>query len=155
MQLGRIDKLQLLTRTCTKPTQGGQCIVGALLVLGRATGKFRLTRFTTARTWGKPPPSPFQYILCLSARATSKWHFVLGFPSGSPEILKVGTLATLGAHNFLCKPPTDMRFRAKLQLSSRSFQQYVACHLHTRKLGQFMTFSGQESNCQFDSRPFF
>jgi hypothetical protein len=31
--LGRINKLQLFTRTCTKPTQGGQCIVGALLVL--------------------------------------------------------------------------------------------------------------------------
>jgi len=38
MGLGRIDKLQLLTRTCTKLTQNGSCIVGALLVLGRATG---------------------------------------------------------------------------------------------------------------------
>ncbi len=35
--LGRIDKFQLLTQTCTKPTQGGYCIVGALLVLGRTT----------------------------------------------------------------------------------------------------------------------
>jgi len=38
MGLGRIDKLQLLTRTCTKPTQNGSCIVGAFLVLRRATG---------------------------------------------------------------------------------------------------------------------
>jgi hypothetical protein len=29
-------------------------------------------------------------------RATSKWHFVSGLPSGSPEIPKLGTLATLG-----------------------------------------------------------
>jgi hypothetical protein len=39
MRLRRIDKLQLLTWTCTKPTQGGKCIVGAFLVLGQATTK--------------------------------------------------------------------------------------------------------------------
>ncbi len=38
MRLGRVDKLHSLTRACTQPTQGGQCIVGALLVLGRTTG---------------------------------------------------------------------------------------------------------------------
>jgi hypothetical protein len=38
MGLGRINKLHLLTRICTKPTQGGQCIVGAFLVLGRSIG---------------------------------------------------------------------------------------------------------------------
>ncbi len=38
MGLGRIDKLHSLTRACTQPTQSGQCIVGAPLVLGRATG---------------------------------------------------------------------------------------------------------------------
>jgi hypothetical protein len=37
MGLGRFDKLQSLTQTCTKPTQNGYCIVGALLVLRRAT----------------------------------------------------------------------------------------------------------------------
>jgi hypothetical protein len=36
MGLGRIDKLHLLTRAYIKPTQGGYCIVGTLLVLGRA-----------------------------------------------------------------------------------------------------------------------
>jgi hypothetical protein len=58
MGLGRIDKLQLFTRTYTKPTQSGYCIVGTLLVLRRATGNLGLTRFTTVWTWGKPPPSP-------------------------------------------------------------------------------------------------
>jgi hypothetical protein len=38
MGLGRIDKLQLLTRTCTKPTQSDKCIVGTLLVLGWTMG---------------------------------------------------------------------------------------------------------------------
>jgi hypothetical protein len=32
------------------------------------------------------------------------------------------------------------------------FQQYVTRHLHPRKLSQFLTFSGWESNFQFDSR---
>jgi len=44
-----------------KPTQTkqeiGSCIVGALVVHGRPTNKHEFTRFTTARTWGKPPPS--------------------------------------------------------------------------------------------------
>jgi hypothetical protein len=34
-----------------------KCIVKALLVLGRTTGKFRITILTMAQTWGKPPPS--------------------------------------------------------------------------------------------------
>jgi hypothetical protein len=44
----------------------------------------------------------------------SKWHFVPWLPSGSPEILKVGIPATLGAHNFVSKIPIEMRFEAKL-----------------------------------------
>ncbi len=37
MGLGRVNKLHSLPRACTHPTQGGQCIVGALLVLGQTT----------------------------------------------------------------------------------------------------------------------
>jgi hypothetical protein len=33
---------------------------------------------------------------------------------GSPEIPKIGTLVTLKAHNFLCRPPIEVRFEAKL-----------------------------------------
>jgi hypothetical protein len=83
--------------------------------------------------------------------ATSKWHFVPGLPSGSPEIPTVGVPATLGPHNFSCRPPIVMKSKAKLYPLLRDFQQYAACHLHTRKSGQFPTFSGRESNCQFDS----
>jgi len=43
----------------------------------------------------------------------SKCHFVSGFPSGSFEIPKVGTPATLGAHNFVYRPLIDMRFETK------------------------------------------
>jgi hypothetical protein len=50
----------------------------------------------------------------LATRPTPKCYFVLGFPSESLEILIVGTLATLGAHNFVCKPSIEMKFEAKL-----------------------------------------
>ncbi len=135
--------------------QIGQCIVRALLVLGRATGKFELTRFTTARTWGKPPPSPLYYTLCLATGPAPKCHFVSRLPSGSPEIPTIRTPATLGVHNFACKPPIEMRSEAKLQPSSRAFQIYVAHHMNMRKSERLSTFSGRESNYQFDSRPFF
>jgi hypothetical protein len=117
--------------------------------------QFGLTRLTTTWTWGKPPPSPFYYTLRLSTGATSKWFFVLGFPSGNPEIPTTRISATLGAHNFVCKPLITMRYETNLYSSSKTLQRYVAHCLLTRKLGQFPTFSGQESNYQFDSWPFF
>jgi hypothetical protein len=81
---------------------------------------------------------------------TSKWHFVLGLPSGSLEISKIATPETLGAHNFACRPSIEMRSKAKLYPLSIDFQWYVANHLHTRKSWQFPTFNGRELNCQFD-----
>ncbi len=69
------------------------------LVLRWATGKLGLTRLTTAQTWGKPPPSSLYYIICLATGLAPKCHFVLGLPSGSPEIPIARTPATLGAHN--------------------------------------------------------
>jgi hypothetical protein len=46
--------------------------------------------------------------------AMSKWHFVTGFLSGSPEIPTARIPATLGAHNFACKPLIVMKSEAKL-----------------------------------------
>jgi len=71
------------------------------------------------------------------------------------EIANIGIPTTLGPLNFACRPLIEMRSKAKLYPSSRAFQRYVACHLHVKKSGQFLTFNGWESNCQFDSRPFF
>jgi len=91
----------------------------------------------------------------MATRPTPKCHFLLGLSSGSLEIPKIGTLAILDTHNFVCRPMIEMKFEAKLYPLLRAFQSYVARHLHTRKLGRFLTFSGRESNCQFDSQPFF
>ncbi len=105
--------------------------------------------------WGKPPPSPIQYFLRLSARHTSEWLFVPGLPKGSLEIGKVWTFTTLRNYNSSLRPPIRVRSKAKLQLLLRAFQQCVARHLHAQGSGRFLTFYDWESNCQFDSQPFF
>jgi hypothetical protein len=75
-----------------------------------------------------------------------KCHFVLGLPNGSPEILEIGTPATLEAHNFVFRPLTEVTFESQLYPLSRAFQWYVTRHLHATKLGRFLTFSGWQSN---------
>jgi hypothetical protein len=65
---------------------------------------------------------------------------------GNPEIIEMGTLAILEAHNVLCKPLIEVRFEAKLYTLSKNFQQYAARHLHASKSGQFLIFNGQKSN---------
>ncbi len=50
-------------------------------------------------------------------RTNTQMSFCPETPSGSPKIPKVpkvGNPATLGAHNFVCKPPIEMRFKEKL-----------------------------------------
>ncbi len=144
MGLGRIDKLHFLTWAYTKPTQASQCIVGALLVLGKATGDSDSQDSPQPKVGGSHHLPPYS-ILCPSPRG----------PHPNGILSKVGTPATLGAHNFACRPLIEMRSKAKLQALSRTFQWYVACHLHISKFGRFLTFSGRESNCQFDSWPLF
>jgi hypothetical protein len=43
-----------------------------------------------------------------------KCYFVSGFPNGSPEILKIGTLTTLEAHNFVLKLLIHVRSKENL-----------------------------------------
>ncbi len=64
MGLGRIDKLHSFTRACTKPTQGGYCIVGALLVLGRATGNTDTQDSSRLGLGGSHHLTPYS-ILCV------------------------------------------------------------------------------------------
>ncbi len=150
------DKLQLLTRTYIKPTNKlVKPLSGALLVLGQATGDFGPTRFIRAWTRGEPSPSPIQYYLCLHETSTSEWLFIPRLPRRSPETTKVWTPATLRDYNSFFRPLIGTRSKEKLQLSSRAFQWCAPLHLHASRSGRFSTFSGRESNCQFDSRPFF
>jgi hypothetical protein len=114
MGLGRVISYSL-TRTCIKPTNKlVSSHFGTPLVLGQATGNFGLTWLTTARTRGKPPPSPIYYTLCFFVAPTSEWLFVPRLPRGSLEIVPVWTLGTLHDHNSLLRPPIGMRSKANL-----------------------------------------
>jgi hypothetical protein len=97
------------------------------LVHGRTTSKHELTRLTTARTWGKPPPSPLYYTLCLATGLAPKCHFVLGTPNESPEIPTIGIPTTLGAHN-LC---ANLRLRWGLKQSCSPHRKLSNGMLHT------------------------
>jgi hypothetical protein len=48
--------------------------------------------------------------------------------------------------HFLWKPSIEMKFKTKLSPLSRTFQQYVAHHLHACISRWLSTFSGWESN---------
>ncbi len=87
---------------------------------------------------GETTTFPLIVLSMPSHRTSTQMSFCLGtptFPSGSPEISKIGTPATLQAHNFMCKPPIDVRSKATLYSSSRAFQRYVVCYLQTKKSG--------------------
>jgi hypothetical protein len=62
---------------------------------------------------------------------------------------------TLKAHNSRLRDRIVTRSKPNLYPSSRSFQRRIALPIRTSRRGRFPTFSGRESNCQFDSRPFF
>jgi hypothetical protein len=156
MGLGRVTSFQLLTQICIQPiNKFVSPFSEAPLVLGQTTGDSKLIRLITARTRVKPPTSPILYSLRLLAAPTSKWFFILGLPRRSFEIVSVWTSTTLQGYNYLFKPSIGMRSIANLYISSRNFQQCVTLHLHAPRSGQFPTFSGRESNYQFDSQPFF
>ncbi len=151
MGLGRVDKLYSLTRACTQPTQGDQCIVGTPLVLRRAMGNMDTQDSPWPGLGGSHHLPPYS-ILCTSPRGLHPNGFSLpGLPRGSFKIALKGTLVTLEPHNFVSRPQIEVRSKAKLQPLSRYFQRYVTSPLQLSKLGRFLTFSGWGSNDQFDS----
>ncbi len=67
MRLNFFDKLHLLTRIYKKSTQGGECIVAALLVLGRITSNSDSQDSPRPGLGGSHHLSPY-IILCASPR---------------------------------------------------------------------------------------
>ncbi len=110
--------------------QVGYYIIETFLVLRRTMGKLKFTRFTMTRTWGKLTPSLILFSM-ISHVGYIQMSFFQDSQVKSLEIPEIETLATLKAHNFLCKHSIEVRCKTKLYFSSRSFQRYVACHLHT------------------------
>jgi hypothetical protein len=114
MGLGRIDKLQLLTRTCTKLTQGGWCIVGTRLVLKRATGNSNSQDSPLGGSHHLPPYS----ILCASPRRPHP-NGILSWDSqvGVSKFLNLGLLQLWG----------PITFSIDLQLIWGLKQSFISC----------------------------
>ncbi len=112
MGLRRVDKLHSLTRACTQPTQRDYYIVGTPLVLGRAIGNTDTLDSPWPERGGSHhlPPYSILYGWPWSLHPFS----LLGFPSGSLEIVPIRTSTTLEHHNFARKPRIAMRPKAML-----------------------------------------
>jgi len=90
------DKHQLLTRTCTKPTQGGQCIIGTLLVLGLTTGNSDSQDSPRPGLGGSHHLPPYN-ILCASPRDPHLNGFLSQDSQvGIPKLPKLGLLRLWG-----------------------------------------------------------
>ncbi len=80
MGLGRVDKLQSLTRACTQPTQSGQCKVRPHLVLRRATGNTDTQDSPRPGLGGSHHLPPYS-ILCDSPRSPHPNGYFPGTPA--------------------------------------------------------------------------
>jgi hypothetical protein len=79
MGLGRIDKLQLVTQTYTKPTQNSWCIAGTILVLRRATGN------SDSQDSPQPGLGGSHHLLPYIILYSSPWdHIQMAFCPGIP-----------------------------------------------------------------------
>ena len=133
-------------------------IPGHPWVLGQATGTL------THKTHHGPDSGvshhlPPYSILCVTPRRLHpNGSFSRDSQVGVPKLSRNcpgWSPGTLGAHNSRLRDRIATRSEPKLYPSSRSFQRHVSLSIRRSGRGRFPTFSGLESNCQFDSRPFF
>jgi hypothetical protein len=83
-------------------------------------GNSGLIWLTTARTRGKPPPSPIYYSLHYSAAPTSQWYFFPGLPRRSRETVpKLSRFGLLGLWQ-LITPNLDLWLRWGLKQTCSS-----------------------------------
>jgi len=90
-------------------------------VLKRAMGNTNTQNSPWPGLGGSHHLPPYS-ILCTSPQGPHP----NGFPSGSPEITKVGTPTTLGRHNFACRP----RIEKRSEQSCRPRRDLSNCMLH-------------------------
>ncbi len=98
---------------------------------------------------------PLIVYFVLGHGTNTQMSFVPGLPSENLEIPKIETFTTLEAHNFVCRPWIEVTFEAKLQVSSRVFQRYVARHYTqiNQADSRLLMIGSQIANLTFD--PFF
>jgi hypothetical protein len=114
MGLGRMTSNQSLTHTCTNQTTSW--LVHSLSTFGARTSHRQTQIHKTHHGLNLKEATTFPLIVyyVLSHGTSAQMAFCPRTPSGSLEIPKFGTPATLGAHNFVYRPPIEMRSKAKL-----------------------------------------
>jgi hypothetical protein len=151
------DKLYSFTRTCIKPTNKLVSLhSGTPLVLGQATGDTDSLDSPRLRLEGNHHLPPYN-ILCASPRHLHPNGLLSrNSQGGVPKLSWFGLLPLCGVIT-LCP---DLRLGWGLKQTCSSCQNLSNSVLHSTcthwgRVDSFPTFNGRESNCQFDSRPFF
>jgi hypothetical protein len=126
MGLGRWQAIHLFTWTYTSQTTSWLLSNWSTLVHGRATGKHGFTRFTMARTWGKPHLPPYSIFYAWPWDQHPKVILSQDSQVGVPKFPKLG-LPRFWSPITLC---ADLRFRWGLKKNFSHGQQVSNSMLH-------------------------
>jgi len=133
-------------------------ISGHPWVLGQATGTLDHKTHHSPDSGEATTFPPYSIICDAPSRLHPNGFFSRDSQVGVPKLSRNcpgWSPGTLGAHNSRLPGLIATRSEPNLYPSSRSFQRRIALSIRRSGRGRFLTFSGRESNCQFDSRPFF
>jgi hypothetical protein len=98
------DKHQLITRTCTNQTTSWFVHNWSTFGARTSHGQLRTQKTHHGLDLGEITTFP----LIVYSMPGHKSRTQMAFCLGTPEIPKVRTFATLGAHNFVCRPSIEM-----------------------------------------------
>jgi hypothetical protein len=114
MGLGRMTINQSLTKTFTNQTTSW--LMHNCNTFGDKTNHGQTRTHKTHHSPYLGEATTFLLVVYYAGGHKTKIQmaFVLGLPNVSPEIPKVGSPSTLGAHNFVYRPPIKMRPKTKL-----------------------------------------
>jgi hypothetical protein len=107
------DKHQLLTQTCTNPTTSW--LMHKLSIFGARTNHGQTRTHKTHHSPDLEETTTFPLIVYYVPLHEA--HIQMAFcpgTNGSPKIPKVWTPTTLGPHNFVSRPPIEIRSKEKL-----------------------------------------
>jgi len=155
MRLGRLTSHSIIHANLHKPNNK---LVSALLEHFGARTNHKQTQIHKIHhglDLGEAITFALMVYFMLGCVTNTQMSFCPGTPKWESRNSQSWDSRNLGVYKFACRPPIQMRFQVKLQPSLSAFQWYVACHLHVRKSGWLLIFSGRESNCQINFRPFF
>ncbi len=157
-QTRKRDQKIKLESASKNQSQEGQFTFGTLLGVGTSHGHFDTQDSPRPGLGGSHHLPPYSILCNAQRRLHPNDSFSRDSQVGIPKLSRNcpgWSPGTLEAHNSRLQSLIATRSKPKLQPSSRSFQSRVALSIRRLKRDRFPTFSGRESNCQFDSRPFF